>query len=239
MERERERFITPCRRTQSLSEKLAGEIFDQMETFAALRPSTSPIPPPTPWCPYQTAYLKAHYPEEFMAGVDDAGDGRHRQDLQRNIAECRGERGIRILPPDGQRKPRRFHRRPKPPPMVSGRCASGWGAVRGRRHEGGSKRSSRWRVEGRAVYVGSGNFVRACNRSRSTKAGDRKLDQMRRPSTSPARRAAGMLEGPGSASVSGPGQGSRFEGREPGWDCSPAGALAVTPSQPPPLPDVG
>ena len=31
---------------------------------------------------YQTAYLKAHYPVEFMAGAALARDGRHRQDLQ-------------------------------------------------------------------------------------------------------------------------------------------------------------
>ena len=47
---------------------------------------------------YQTAYLKAHYPTEFMAGLLslEAGDI---DNTYKNIAECR-ERGIPILPPD-------------------------------------------------------------------------------------------------------------------------------------------
>src|SRR3989442_1758259 len=47
---------------------------------------------------YQTAYLKAHYPTEFMAGLLslEAGDT---DNTYKNLAECR-DRNIAILPPD-------------------------------------------------------------------------------------------------------------------------------------------
>ena len=47
---------------------------------------------------YQTAYLKAHYPVEFMAALlsSEMGDT---DKVIKNLAECR-ERGIGVLPPD-------------------------------------------------------------------------------------------------------------------------------------------
>jgi len=47
---------------------------------------------------YQTAYLKAHYPVEFMAALLTQDMGNQDKTIK-NIAECR-EMGIRILPPD-------------------------------------------------------------------------------------------------------------------------------------------
>jgi DNA polymerase-3 subunit alpha len=96
METERQRFITRAVQGR-LPEKLAGEIFDQMETFAAYGFNKSHSAAYA-LVSYQTAYLKAHYPEEFMAGLltleKDEIDKTYK-----NIAECR-ERGIPILPPD-------------------------------------------------------------------------------------------------------------------------------------------
>ena len=82
---------------RKLSEKLAVEIFDQMETFAAYGFNKSHSAAYA-MVSYQTAYLKAHYPEEFMAGLMtlEMGDT---DKTYKNIAECR-ERGMRILPPD-------------------------------------------------------------------------------------------------------------------------------------------
>ena len=79
------------------TDKLAGEIFDQMETFAAYGFNKSHSAAYAV-ITYQTAYLKAHYPTEFMAGLLslEAGDT---DSTYKNIAECR-ERGIAILPPD-------------------------------------------------------------------------------------------------------------------------------------------
>ena len=96
MDKERDTFITRAVQ-RKLSEKLAGEIFDQMETFAAYGFNKSHSAAYA-LVSYQTAYLKAHYPEEFMAGLMtlEMGDT---DKTYKNIAECR-ERGIRILPPD-------------------------------------------------------------------------------------------------------------------------------------------
>src|SRR5207244_2058138 len=76
--------------------RLAGEIFDQMQTFAAYGFNKSHSAAYA-LITYQTAYLKAHYPTEFMAGLLslEAGDI---DSTYKNIAESRA-RGIAILPP--------------------------------------------------------------------------------------------------------------------------------------------
>src|SRR5207244_2310342 len=76
---------------------LAGEIFDQMETFAAYGFNKSHSAAYA-LITYQTAYLKAHYPTEFMAGLLSL-EASDIDNTYKNIAECR-ERGIAILPPD-------------------------------------------------------------------------------------------------------------------------------------------
>jgi DNA polymerase-3 subunit alpha len=96
MDREKVRFIAGAVERR-VSEKVATGIFDQMETFAAYGFNKSHSAAYA-LVSYQTAYLKAHYPEEFMAGLMtlEMGDT---DKTYKNIAECR-ERGIRILPPD-------------------------------------------------------------------------------------------------------------------------------------------
>ncbi len=96
MQKERERFIERAVE-RKLSQKLAGEIFDQMETFAAYGFNKSHSAAYA-LVTYQTAYLKAHFREEFMAGLLtlEMGDT---DKTYKNIAECR-EHSIRILPPD-------------------------------------------------------------------------------------------------------------------------------------------
>jgi DNA polymerase III subunit alpha len=96
MARERVRFLEGASK-QGLEAGLAGEIFDQMETFAAYGFNKSHAAAYA-LVSFQTAYLKAHYPHEFMAALltmemDDTDK------TYKNIADCR-ERGIRILPPD-------------------------------------------------------------------------------------------------------------------------------------------
>src|SRR5439155_1146313 len=94
---ERERFLTGVRQRATAEARLAGEIFDQMQTFAAYGFNKSHSAAYA-LITYQTAYLKAHYPTEFMAGLLslEAGDV---DSTYKNIAECRA-RGIAILPPD-------------------------------------------------------------------------------------------------------------------------------------------
>jgi len=96
MQKERERFIERST-ARKLPDKLAGEIFDQMETFAAYGFNKSHSAAYA-LVTYQTAYLKAHYREEFMAGLLTLEMGEIDK-TYKNIAECR-EHGIRILPPD-------------------------------------------------------------------------------------------------------------------------------------------
>lgn len=96
MKKERARFIQGAVE-RGIAESKAGEVFDQMETFAAYGFNKSHSAAYA-LISYRTAYLKAHYPEEFMAGLmtlemSDADK------TFKNIAECR-ERGIPVLPPD-------------------------------------------------------------------------------------------------------------------------------------------
>jgi DNA polymerase-3 subunit alpha len=94
---ERRRFLEGVAARKSADAKLAGEIFDQMETFAAYGFNKSHSAAYA-LITYQTAYLKAHYPTEFMAGLLslEAGDI---DSTYKNMAECR-DRGITVLQPD-------------------------------------------------------------------------------------------------------------------------------------------
>jgi DNA polymerase-3 subunit alpha len=96
MKKERARFVAGAAR-QGIGDKQAGEIFDQMETFAMYGFNKSHSAAYA-LISFQTAYLKAHYPEEFMAGLLTLEMGDTDKTFK-NIAECR-DRGIRILPPD-------------------------------------------------------------------------------------------------------------------------------------------
>jgi DNA polymerase III subunit alpha len=68
---------------------------------------------------YQTAYLKANYPIEFMTAVLNGFRGRAEK-VAAVIAECR-HLGIEVLPPDVHRKPPRVHRRGGGDPVRSPR----------------------------------------------------------------------------------------------------------------------
>lgn len=96
MAAQRERFIDGARKNK-IDAKRAGEIFDQMETFARYGFNKSHSAAYA-LISYQTAYLKAHYPVEFMAALmsSEMGDT---DKVIKNLAECR-ERGIEVLPPD-------------------------------------------------------------------------------------------------------------------------------------------
>lgn len=93
---QRQRFIDGARKNK-IDGKTAAEIFDQMETFARYGFNKSHSAAYA-LISYQTAYLKAHYPVEFMAALmsSEMGDT---DKVIKNLAECR-ERGIEVLPPD-------------------------------------------------------------------------------------------------------------------------------------------
>ena len=96
MASQRERFIQGARKNKIDSRK-AAEIFDQMETFARYGFNKSHSAAYA-LISYQTAYLKAHYPVEFMAALMSSETG-NTDKVIKNLAECR-EKGIEVLPPD-------------------------------------------------------------------------------------------------------------------------------------------
>lgn len=96
MQEERIRFMKGAAR-QKIADKLAGEIFDAMETFAAYGFNKSHAAAYA-LISYQTAYLKAHYPQEFMAALMSLEMGDTNK-TYKNIAECRLQ-NIQVLPPD-------------------------------------------------------------------------------------------------------------------------------------------
>ena len=82
---------------QGIKAELATTIFDQMELFAGYGFNKSHSAAYA-LISFQTAYLKAHYPPEFMAALLSLEMG-DTDSTYKNIAECRAH-GIPILPPD-------------------------------------------------------------------------------------------------------------------------------------------
>ncbi len=104
MEKQKGRFLQGAT-SNGIDEKLATDIFNQMETFAAYGFNKSHSAAYA-LVTYQTAFLKAHYREEFMAGLLSLEMGESDK-TYKNIAECR-EVGIPILPPDVNESDRDF-----------------------------------------------------------------------------------------------------------------------------------
>ena len=96
MAAQRERFVSGAV-AKKIDEKKATEIFDQMETFARYGFNKSHSAAYA-LVSYQTAYLKTHYPVEFMASLmtSEMGDT---DKVIKNLAECRGK-DIEVLAPD-------------------------------------------------------------------------------------------------------------------------------------------
>ncbi len=80
-----------------ISEEIAGKIFDQMEKFASYGFNKSHAAAYS-LISYQTAYLKAHYPTEFMCAVMSL-DMTNVDKLLLYKEECK-KMGITVLPPD-------------------------------------------------------------------------------------------------------------------------------------------
>jgi len=120
MDKERDRFLAGAVQ-QGITPELARAIFEQMEKFAAYGFNKSHSAAYA-LISYQTAYLKAHYPQEFMAALLSLEMG-ETDNTYKNIAECRSH-GIPILPPDINESGERF--------TVTGKgIRFGLGAVKG------------------------------------------------------------------------------------------------------------
>src|SRR5438128_2621074 len=97
MAKERRNFIGGCARTNKIPEKKANAIFDLLEKFAGYGFNKSHSAA-YGVISYETAYLKAHYPVEFMAGLL-SNEVNNTEKISVFVGECK-RMGISILPPD-------------------------------------------------------------------------------------------------------------------------------------------
>ncbi|PKN36093.1 MAG: DNA polymerase III subunit alpha [Deltaproteobacteria bacterium HGW-Deltaproteobacteria-19] len=96
MEKEKPKFLDGAKQN-SIPQQKAQKIWDQMETFAEYGFNKSHSAAYAV-ITYQTAYLKAHYPAEFMAALLTS-EKDNRDKIIRYIHDCRSL-GIGVLPPD-------------------------------------------------------------------------------------------------------------------------------------------
>jgi DNA polymerase-3 subunit alpha len=97
MARERRNFIEGCAHTNKIPEKKANAIFDLLEKFAGYGFNKSHSAA-YGVISYHTAFLKAHYPVEFMAGLL-SNEINNTEKISVFVGECK-RMGISILPPD-------------------------------------------------------------------------------------------------------------------------------------------
>ena len=105
MAMERVHFIEGCKRVNGIDEKRANAIFDLLEKFAGYGFNKSHSAA-YGLISYQTAYLKANYPVEFMAGLL-SNEVNNTDKISVFVAECQ-RLGIEILPPDVNRGALKF-----------------------------------------------------------------------------------------------------------------------------------
>ena len=96
MRQERSRFMEGARKN-GIDPERAGHVFDLMEKFAGYGFNKSHSAGYA-FVAYQTAYLKAHYPAEFMAALLSC-DVDNTDKVVKYIQECR-RMGLGVLPPD-------------------------------------------------------------------------------------------------------------------------------------------
>ena len=97
MAKQREIFVKGAKETNDIDKKKADEIFDILEKFAGYGFNKSHSAA-YGIISYQTAYLKANHPVDFMAGVLSCELG-NAEKLSHFIGEC-SEMGISVLGPD-------------------------------------------------------------------------------------------------------------------------------------------
>ena len=120
MAKHREVFVDGATK-QGVSRRVATEVFDQMETFARYGFNRSHSVAYA-MISFQTAYLKAHYPRQFMAALMtlEMGDT---DKILKNLNECR-EMDIEVLAPDVNRGEVGFN-------VVNGKILFGLAGIKG------------------------------------------------------------------------------------------------------------
>ena len=102
---EKGRDVPGCVRN-GVSEKAANKIFDDMVDFASYAFNKSHAAAYAV-ITYRTAWLKAHYPAEFMAALMTSFMGGDGTRIAQYIRNCK-EKGLDVLPPDILRSERKF-----------------------------------------------------------------------------------------------------------------------------------
>ncbi len=105
MAKERVNFIQGCKRVNDIDEKKANAIFDLLEKFAGYGFNKSHSAA-YGLISYRTAYLKANYPVEFMAGLL-SNEVNNTDKIAIFVSECQ-RLGVAILPPDINRSNLKF-----------------------------------------------------------------------------------------------------------------------------------
>jgi DNA polymerase-3 subunit alpha len=105
MAKERANFIAGCAHTNKIGERKANAIFDLLEKFAGYGFNKSHSAAYA-LISYETAYLKANHPVEFMAGLL-SNEINNTEKISVLVSECK-RMGITILPPDVNRSGLKF-----------------------------------------------------------------------------------------------------------------------------------
>lgn len=104
-------FVEGCEKTNQIPSKQANEIFDLLEKFAQYGFNKSHSAA-YGIVTYRTAYLKANFPVEFMAGVLSY-EVNNTDKIANFVSECQ-RMGIEILPPDINKSALKFAPETKP-----------------------------------------------------------------------------------------------------------------------------
>ena len=121
LKKQQAKFVEGCKVTNNISEELANTIWDKIKMFAGYGFNKSHSAA-YGIVSYQTAYLKANYPVEFMAAVMTS-ELANAEKLAFLINACR-DMGIEILPPDVNSSGITFS-------VDKGRIRFGLGAIKG------------------------------------------------------------------------------------------------------------
>src|SRR5207302_4671123 len=105
MAKEREKFVAGFKRLNDIDAKKANEIFDLLEKFAGYGFNRSHSAAYA-WVSYQTAFMKANWPVEFMAAVL-SNEVNNTDKISTFVGECK-RMGIRILPPNVNKSSAKF-----------------------------------------------------------------------------------------------------------------------------------
>jgi DNA polymerase-3 subunit alpha len=105
MAKQRGKFVEGCKKTNNIPEKQANTIFDNIEKFAEYGFNKSHSTA-YGFISFQTAWLKAHYPAEFMSALL-SGEMGNPDKLAAVLAETR-EMGLEVRPPSVNESIARF-----------------------------------------------------------------------------------------------------------------------------------